>query len=64
MPGVVRVVIMVFGAPAALDLLEIRFAEDIVKILMASGGIALAVAFGIGGIDTDKQRWAKVGPQE
>ena len=38
-------------------LLEIRFAEDIVKIVTAAAGIAFAVAFGIGGIDTAKQWW-------
>ena len=55
----VRIFIMLFGVLAALDLLEIRFAEDIVKIVTAAGGIALAIAFGVGGIDTAKQWWAR-----
>jgi ABC-type polysaccharide/polyol phosphate export permease len=59
LPSVVRIVILVAGALAALDLLEIRFAEDIVKIAAAAIGIAFAVAFGIGGIDTAKRWWGK-----
>lgn len=58
---VVRVVIILFGALAALDLLDIRFAEDIVKIVTAAAGVALAIAFGVGGIDAAKQWWAKYG---
>ncbi len=54
---VTRVIIILAGVLAALDLLEIRFAEDIVKIVTAAAGIAFAVAFGIGGIDTAKQWW-------
>lgn len=57
----VRVFILLFGVLAALDLLEIRFAEDIVKIVTAAAGVALAIAFGIGGIDTAKQWWARYG---
>lgn len=59
LPSLVRIVILVAGALAALDLLEIRFAEDIVKIATAAVGVAFAVAFGIGGIDTAKQWWAR-----
>lgn len=55
----VRVFILLFGVLAALDLLDIRFAEDIVKIVTAAVGVALAIAFGVGGIDTAKQWWAK-----
>ncbi len=57
----VKVVIILFGALAALDLLEITFAEDIVKIVVAALGVTFAVAFGIGGIDTAKQWWARYG---
>lgn len=57
LPTATRVVILVAGVLAALDLLEIRFAEDIVKIFAAAAGIAFAVAFGVGGIDTAKQWW-------
>lgn len=55
----VRVFILLFGVLAALDLLEIRFAEDLVKIITAAAGVALAIAFGVGGIDTAKQWWAR-----
>lgn len=59
LPSVVRVVILLFGVLAALDLLEISFAEDIVKIVTAAAGIAIAIAFGVGGIDTAKQWWGR-----
>ncbi len=44
-----------------LDLLQIDFAEDIVKLVTAAFGVALAIAFGVGGIDAAKQWWAKYG---
>ncbi|NND84921.1 MAG: hypothetical protein HKN46_07205 [Acidimicrobiia bacterium] len=59
LPGAVRVGIVVFGALAAFDILDIRFAEDIVKILTVAAGLAFAVAFGVGGIDTAKQWWSR-----
>lgn len=59
LPSVVRIVILVVGILAALDLLEITFAEDLVKIAVAAVGVALAIAFGVGGIDTAKRWWAK-----
>lgn len=59
LPTAVRVLIVLAGVLAALDLLEIRFAEDIVKIFAAALGIAFAVAFGVGGIDTAKQWWSR-----
>ncbi|MDX1691408.1 MAG: hypothetical protein R3290_10330 [Acidimicrobiia bacterium] len=55
----VRVFILLFGVLAAMDLLDIRFAEDLVKIVTAAAGIAFAVAFGVGGIDTAKEWWAR-----
>ncbi len=65
LPTVTRVVILIFGVLAALDLLEIRFAEDIVKIITAAAGIALAIAFGVGGIDTAKRWWGRyLAPRE
>ena len=57
----VQVSIIIFGALFALDVLDITFAEDIVKIVIGAFGIALAVAFGVGGIDAAKQWWAKYG---
>ena len=55
----VHVAVIVFGALFALDLLEVTFAEDITKILTAAAGIAFAIAFGVGGIDTAKKWWTK-----
>ena len=57
LPTATRAVILIVGVLAALDLLEIRFAEDIVKIFSAAAGIAFAVPFGVGGIETAKQWW-------
>lgn len=65
LPPVVRVVIVVSGVLAALDLLDIQFAEDIVKIITAAAGIAIAIAFGVGGIDTAKKWWGRyLAPRE
>lgn len=57
----VRVVIIVFGVLFALDIVEITFAEDVTLILLAAAAVALAIAFGVGGIDAGKQWWAKYG---
>lgn len=57
----IQIGIIVFGLLFAFDILEIRFAEDIVKLIVAAAGIALAIAFGVGGIDAAKQWWAKYG---
>ncbi len=56
---VVQVSIIIFGALVAMNLLKISFAEDVVKIVVAAGGIALAIAFGVGGIDSAKLWWTK-----
>jgi hypothetical protein len=58
---VVHVGVIVFGLLFAMDLLEIDFAEDVVKIVLASATVALAIAFGVGGIDAAKRWWAKYG---
>ncbi len=57
----VRIVIIVFGVIFALELVEITFAEDVTKILIAAAAVALAIAFGVGGIDAGKQWWARYG---
>lgn len=57
----VRVGILVFGALFALDLLKIEFASDIVMLVVGGVSIAMAIAFGVGGIDAGKQWWAKYG---
>jgi len=59
LPSVTRIVILVAGVLAALDLLEITFAENVVLIVTAAVGIAFAVAFGIGGVDTARQWWGR-----
>jgi hypothetical protein len=58
---VAQVAIIVFGVLFALDLLEIDFAAQLVSLVVAAFGIALAIAFGVGGIDAAKQWWAKYG---
>ncbi|MGB9358241.1 MAG: hypothetical protein WCC01_06760 [Acidimicrobiia bacterium] len=55
----VQILIVLFGVLFAMDLLKINFAADITKILTAALGIAFAIAFGVGGIDTAKKWWAK-----
>ena len=57
----IQIAVIVFGLLFAFDLLEVNFAEDIVKIVIASATVALAIAFGVGGIDAAKQWWAKYG---
>lgn len=59
--AVVHVGVILFGALFALDILNIDFAEDIVKIVIAAAAIAGAIAFGVGGIDAGKKWWAKYG---
>ena len=62
---VVQILIVLFGVLFAMDLLDITFAADITKILTAAVGVAFAVAFGVGGIDTAKKWWAKyLAPRE
>lgn len=57
----VHVGVVVFGLLFAMDILDVSFAEDVIKIVIASTTIALAIAFGIGGIDAAKKWWAKYG---
>lgn len=62
---VVHVGVILFGVLFAFDLLGITFAEDITKIAAAAAGVAFAIAFGVGGIDTAKRWWAKyLSPKE
>lgn len=53
--------VILFGALFAMDILNIDFAEDIVKIVIAAVAVAGAIAFGVGGIDAGKRWWAKYG---
>ncbi len=59
--AVVRVAVIIFGVVFALDVINITFADDLLNIAFAALGVTLAVAFGIGGIDTAKQWWARYG---
>lgn len=54
-----QIAIIVFGVLFAFDILRIKFAEDVTKIVIAAFGVALAIAFGVGGIDSAKLWWAK-----
>lgn len=58
---VVQIAVIVFGVVFALELLNIEFAGDLLRIVVAAFGISLAIAFGVGGIDTAKLWWAKYG---
>lgn len=58
---VVHVGVIVFGLLFAMEIIRVDFAEDIVKIILAASTIGLAIAFGVGGIDTAKKWWAKYG---
>lgn len=57
----IHIGIIVFGLLFAFEVLDITFAEDVVKIVIAALGIALAISFGVGGIDAAKQWWARYG---
>ncbi len=59
--AVVHVGVILFGVLFALELMQIDFAEDIVKIALATVGVAAAIAFGVGGIDAGKKWWARYG---
>ena len=58
---IVHVGVVVFGVLFAFELLRVDFAEDVVLILVGSVAIAVAVAFGVGGIDTARKWWARYG---
>ncbi len=58
---VVHIGVILFGLLFAMDIMNAPFAEDIVKIVIAASTIALAIAFGVGGIDAAKKWWAKYG---
>ena len=58
---VIHVAVLVFGVLFAMEIVRIEFAEDIVKIVIAAAAIGMAIAFGVGGIDTAKKWWARYG---
>lgn len=62
---VVHVGVIVFGLLFAMEIVDVDFAGEIVAIIVAAATIALAIAFGVGGIDAGRQWWAKYGtPQD
>ena len=61
---VVHVGVIIFGLLFAMEVVEVDFAEDIFKIVLGAATIALAIAFGVGGIDAGKRWWAKYGTPE
>lgn len=60
LPWLTRVGFILFGLVTALEILEIGFFVNALTTAIFGGlGIAFAVAFGVGGIDTARQWWAK-----
>lgn len=57
----VHIAVVVFGVLFAFEILDVTFAEDIVKIIVAATAIAAAIAFGVGGIDAAKRWWSRYG---
>ena len=57
----VQIGVIVFGLLFAMDVIQVDFAQDIITIVIGAGTIALAIAFGVGGIDAGKKWWAKYG---
>ncbi len=62
----IRWALIAFGILAALNVLNV--AEEIVNtlfaVIVAAAGLAFAVAFGVGGIDTAKLWWRKLAPRD
>ena len=65
----VRFVIIAFGVITALDVLGVgRVTNRIFDALLATAGLTiaatLAIAFGVGGIDTAKRWWRRLAPKD
>ncbi len=59
-PSVARIAFVVFGVLTALDILGIgAITTRIYEFGLGAVAVALAIAFGVGGIDTAKLWWAK-----
>jgi ABC-type multidrug transport system fused ATPase/permease subunit len=65
-PNAVRWGVIVFALLTAFDLVGIgQVSEDVRRAVLLAAGVAFAVAFGVGGIDTAKKWWAKyLSPRE
>ena len=60
LPWLTRVGFILFGLVTALEMLEIGFFVNVLTSAIFGGiGIAFAVAFGVGGIDTARKWWDK-----
>ena len=60
LPWLTRVGFILFGLVTAMEILEIGFfVQALTTALFGGLGIAFAIAFGVGGIDTAKKWWAK-----
>ena len=60
MDNAIRAGILIFGVLTALDYLGIgAITNTLFTVVSGAAGIVLAVAFGIGGIETAKQWWQK-----
>jgi len=59
-PSAVRWGVIVFALLTAFDLVGIgQVSEDVRRAVLLTAGVAFAIAFGVGGIDTAKKWWAK-----
>lgn len=59
-PSAVRWGVIAFALLTAFDLVGIgQVSEDVRRAVLLAAGVAFAVAFGVGGIDTGKKWWAK-----
>ncbi len=60
LPMLTRAGFILFGLATALDLLKIGIFVNIVTAsILGAVGVAFAIAFGVGGIDTAKRWWAR-----
>lgn len=60
LPWLTRIGFILFGLVTALEILEIGFfVNALTTAIMGGIGIAFAIAFGVGGIDTARKWWAK-----
>lgn len=60
LPWLTRVAFILFGLVTALELLQIGFFVNALTTALFGGvGIAFAIAFGVGGIDTARRWWDK-----
>ncbi len=61
-PTAIQAGLVAFGVITALDLLGIGVVTNtVLTAVVGAAGLALAIAFGVGGIDAGKKWWAKYG---